>query len=133
MIEYDPYQIAYFIYDKSINNENDGRSILTGLMYDVLNDISAVKSNYFYYKNSSVPSAILVLNEGMTDEELQNAKDQFESQYKGIENMHKILIGAGVADLKTLSFSPRDMDTIAQRKITTEKVAAAFGVPKSIL
>nr|DAP28907.1 MAG TPA: portal protein [Caudoviricetes sp.] len=125
-IEYEPWQIAYFIYDKALQNENDGRSILTGMMYDVLNDLSAVRSNYYYYKNSSVPSALLLLNDAMTDEEIQNAKDQFEAQYKGLENSHKMLIGAGVSDIKTLSFSPRDMDTVAQRKITTEKVAAAF-------
>ena len=92
----------------------------------MLNDLSAVRSNYYYYKNSSVPSALLLLNDAMTDEEIQNAKDQFEAQYKGLENSHKMLIGAGVSDIKTLSFSPRDMDTVAQRKITTEKVAAAF-------
>ena len=133
IIEYEPWQIAYFIYDKALQNENDGRSILTGVMYDVLNDLSAVRSNYYYYKNSSVPSALLLLNDAMTDEEIQNAKDQFEAQYKGLENSHKMMIGAGVSDIKTLSFSPRDMDTVAQRKITTEKVAAAFWVPKSIL
>ncbi|MBQ5945191.1 hypothetical protein IJL65_02045 [bacterium] len=55
---------------------------MTGLMYDVLNDLSAVRSNYYYYQNSAVPSAILVLNESMTDEEMQNAKDQFDAQYK---------------------------------------------------
>lgn len=133
IIKYDPHQIAYFLYDKSLYNEHDGRSILTGLMYDVLNDLNAVRSNYFYYKNSAVPSAILLLNESMTEEEMQNAKDQFDAQYKGLENSHKMLIGAGVSDIKTLSFSPRDMDTVAQRKITTEKVAAAFWVPKSVL
>lgn len=133
MIQYDPYQIGYFLYDKSLHNENDGRSILTGLMYDVLNDLNAVRSNYYYYKNSAVPSAILLLNESMTEEEMQNAKDQFDAQYKGLENSHKMLIGAGVSDIKTLSFSPRDMETVAQRRITTEKVAAAFGVPKSVL
>lgn len=133
IIEYAPRQIAYFKYDVSMHNENDWRSILTGLMYDVLNDLSAVRSNYYYYQNSAVPSAILVLNESMTDEEMQNAKDQFDAQYKWLENSHKMLIGAGISDIKTLSFSPRDMETVAQRKITTEKVASAFWVPKSIL
>lgn len=133
IIEFKPRQLAYFIYDHSMYNEKDWRSILTGLMYDVLNDLSAVRSNYFYYQNSAVPSAILVLNQSMTDEEMQNAKDQFDAQYKWLENSHKMLIWAGIDDIKTLSFSPRDMETVAQRKITTEKVASAFWVPKSIL
>lgn len=38
-----------------------------------------------------------------------------------------------VKDIKTLSMTPRDMEFINQRNLTTEKVAAVFGVPKTIL
>jgi capsid portal protein len=61
------------------------------------------------------------------------AKEQFNTQYKGTGNAHKMLIGGWVKDIKTLSVTPRDMEFINQRKLTTEKISAVFWVPKSIL
>jgi phage portal protein BeeE len=38
-----------------------------------------------------------------------------------------------VKDIKTLSLSPRDMEFINQRHLTTDKVSATFGVAKFLL
>jgi phage portal protein BeeE len=35
-----------------------------------------------------------------------------------------------VKDIKTISLTPRDMEFINQRHLTTEKISAVFGVPK---
>ena len=57
----------------------------------------------------------------------------FESQFRGSTNQHKTLIGWWIKDIKTLSITPRDMEFINQRHLTTEKISAVFWVPKSIL
>ncbi len=43
------------------------------------------------------------------------------------------MIAGWIKDVKTLSITPRDMEFINQRHMTTEKISALFGVPKSIL
>lgn len=132
-IEYLPYQLAYFIREPSRFNEHDWKSILTGVLYEALNDLSAVRSNYFYYKNNSTPTAVMTFNETLTDEEMQNARDQYNAQFQGVENTNKMLFVWGGQKIEQLSISPRDMDQINQRYLTTEKICATFWVAKSIL
>jgi hypothetical protein len=41
-----------------------------------------MKTNYSFYQNSAIPSALLLLENDLSLEEMQNAKDQFEAQFK---------------------------------------------------
>jgi hypothetical protein len=41
-----------------------------------------MKTNYSFYQNSAIPSAMLLLDDNLSNEEMQNAKDQFEAQFK---------------------------------------------------
>lgn len=104
--------------------------MLNGCVYDALSDLEAMKVNYSFYQNSAVPSALLVLNDELSPEEIQNAKDQFDARFKGSENQHKTMVMNNVKDFKTISFTARDMEFINQRHLTTEKISAVFGVPK---
>ena len=131
--DYLPNQIAFFKLEDDINNSNNGMGLLHGLVYDGLSDLEASKTNYALYQNSAIPSAILLLDGDLNEKEMQVAKEQFELQFKGSTNAHKTLVAGGVKDIKTLSITPRDMEFINQRHMTTEKISAVFGVPKSIL
>lgn len=130
---YEPDQLAYFKYEDDTNSSVDWMWVLNWVVYDALSDLSAQKTNYYFYENSAIPSAILVLEEWMSVEEMQNAKDMFMAQFKGTANQHKTLVAWWVKDIKTIALSPRDMEFINQRHLTTEKISACFGVPKSIL
>lgn len=132
-ITYTPEQLAFFKLEDDIRNWYDWMSLLTWIVYDWLSDLEAMKNNYYFYQNSAIPSAILLLDETIWEEETQILKDQFEAQFKWSKNNHKTLIGWGIKDIKTLSMTPRDMEFINQRNLTTEKVSAVFWVPKTIL
>jgi hypothetical protein len=41
-----------------------------------------MKNNYYFYQNSAIPSALLLLEDTLTDDEMQMAKDQFDAQFK---------------------------------------------------
>jgi len=130
---YSPREIAYFKREDSVHNQADWMWVLSWCIYDALADLEAQKTNYSFYQNSAIPSALLVLDDNMTPEEMQNAKDQFEAQYKWSNNQHKTLIAWWIKEIKTISLSPRDMEFINQRHLTTEKISAVFGVPKTEL
>lgn len=89
---YTPDQIAFFKLEDDVNNSNNGMGLLHSLIYDGLSDLEASKTNYALYQNSAIPSAMLLLDGELSKEEMQNAKEQFDLQYKGSENAHKTLI-----------------------------------------
>ena len=128
-----PNEIGFFKLEDDIHNQFNWMWLLTGIVYDWLSDLEAMKNNYYFYQNSAIPSALLLLDDTLTDDEMQIAKDQFEAQFKWSENNHKTMVAWWVKDIKTLSMTPRDMEFINQRNLTTEKVSAVFGVPKTIL
>lgn len=130
---YKPWEIAYFKREDDTQYSANWMWVLNGCVYDALSDLEAMRTNYYFYQNSAIPSAMLLLDEWMSLEETQNAKDMFEAQFKGTKNQHKTIIAWWVKDIKTISISPRDMEFINQRHMTTEKVSAVFWVPKTIL
>lgn len=128
-----PNEIVFFKLEDDIHNQFNWMWLLTGIVYDWLSDLEAMKNNYWFYQNSAIPSALLLLDDTLTDDEMQIVKDQFDAQFKWSENNHKTMVAWWVKDIKTLSMTPRDMEFINQRNLTTEKVSAVFGVPKTIL
>ena len=131
--QFKPDELAYFKREDSTTNSVDWMWLLNGCIYDALSDFESMKTNYSFYQNSAIPSAMLLLDENLSPEEMQNAKDQFEAQFRWSNNQHKTLVAWWVKDLKTISLTPRDMEFINQRHLTTEKISAVFWVPKSVL
>lgn len=131
--DYKADEIAYFKYEDDINNSLNGMWILTSVLYDAVLDLEALKTNYSLYKNSARPDMLLLLDGNLSEEEQQIATDKFRAQFTWSNNAHKVIVGGGIQDIKTLSLTARDMETINQRKLTTEKISATFGVPKAML
>jgi len=130
---YKPDEIAFFKFEDDVYDSTNWMWLLHGVVYDALSDLEAQRTNYYFYQNSAIPSAILMLDEWMSEEETQNAKDMFDAQFRWTNNQHKTLVAWWVKDIKTLSLSPRDMEFINQRHLTTDKVSATFGVAKFLL
>jgi len=126
-------QIAYFKYEDDIRYSLNGMWVLTSIMYDAVTDLEASKNNYFFYKNSARPDMMLLLNDWMSIEEQQNAKEMFDAQFKGSNNAHKTIVWWWIKEIKQISLSSSDMETIAHRKLSTDKICSAFGVPKPLL
>jgi len=131
--EFTREEVCYFRFEKDVDNENNWMWLLYWVIWDALSDLQSSKRNYKFFENDAVPNAMLLLDEALSDDEMKNAKSQFEREYKWTNNSHKMLIAWWVKDIKILSTTHKDMDFINQKKLTVEKIAAAFWVPKSIL
>lgn len=126
-------EISYFQFEMNPNNNYDGLSILEGVVYDALTDKEAMVRNYQFFRNGMMPDGIIMLDPEFDPDELEIAKEKLKTELQGTENAHKMLITNTVKDVKALSLTSRDLDFINQRKLTTEKVCAAIGVPKFII
>lgn len=132
---YQPDEIAYFQFETDHDNEANGLSLLEAIVWETLGDIESSKSQYYFYENDSVPRAIYMLNPDFdySDEATMLALDMLEEDMKGSKNKGKSITSNLIQDVKPIAISNKDMDTIASRKLTTEKVCAILGVKKSIL
>ena len=125
--------LGWSLYERDVTTRLDWMSILEGLIYDVLSEYESSKRNYYFFRNNSIPSAIVMLDEGLDGEQLKYAAENIKRKFEGGENAHKFIINNAVKDIKTLSLSPKDMEFLQQRGFTRDKIAAAFGVPKELL
>jgi len=125
--------LKYFQYEKHINDETVWMWLVESIIRDCLGDMEASKKNYIYFENNMTPPSMFILDPDLSEEEQEILVEQLREQYSGTKNSFKPVIGAGIKDVKMLSISPKDMEHIQQRKMTTDKVCSAIGVPKIIL
>lgn len=110
-----------------------GFSPMERCFWDAKTDQQALFSNYYLFENRGEPAAQYILDEAMSDEDQDDAVDSIREQVKGVKNNGKGIALRGVKEVKTLAFNQKDMDYINGRALTTEKVCAAYGVPKFLL
>lgn len=125
--------VIYFKMDSDPQYEIFGFSPLESILLDVRTDVSASISNYAFFKNNAQPAAYYLLDPALDDKEQNTAIENIKNQFKGAENRHKSAVLGGVKDIKTVSVTQKDMEFLAGRAFSTDKICAAFGVPKFML
>lgn len=131
--EFQPDEIAHLTTYQDPNSPVFGFSPLEPVIWEVRTDLAAMVSNYAFFQNDAQPAAQIILEDGISDDEVKSAVELLQRQVKGAENRHKTVVLKGVKEIKTIAISQKDMEFMNQRKFTTEKVCAAYGVPKAIL
>jgi len=106
---------------------------LEALVLDVMGDEEAGQSNYHFFVNDNIPSAVYVLREGLTKEQQEQQMKIIGDGLKGGHNKHKSIVSSAVEDVKPIRQNHDDMAFKEQRKFTTERICAAMGVPRTIL
>lgn len=108
-------------------------SVLESLLYETLADQESAISNYYYFKNNAMPSRLLIAKEWASQTELETTVDSLRKNFAGWKNKHKIGIVQGIEKIEQIQDSMADMQFLALRTFTTERVCVAFDVPKIIL
>ena len=126
-------EICHFKQYEDPNSCVFGLSPMEPIIWETRTDLSAMIYNYAFFTNDAQPAAQYILDESTNPEEQQAIVEGIRSQLQGPENHNKSIVMAGVKEIKTLQFSQKDMEFMTLRKFTTEKICAAYGVPKSVL
>lgn len=133
MVEFEADEIFYLTDTFDPDNEILGLSKIENLIYDVMGDNEAMKSNYAFFKNNAVPNSIIILKDGISEDEYKSVITQMKAQFSGGVNRHKVSTNTGIKEIKTIGQSNKDIEFIAPRQFTTDKVCAGLSVPKTIL
>ncbi|NJL71507.1 MAG: phage portal protein [Candidatus Competibacteraceae bacterium] len=117
-----------------------GMSPIEAAVYSIDQHNEAGQWNLSLLQNSARPSGAFVVKESATnplgtlpDVQYQNLKHQIEQQISGSRNSGKPLLIEGGLDWKDMGMSPKDMDWLNGRNLSSRDIALAFGVPPIIL
>ena len=130
---YEPNDIIHFKGEDDPTHEVFGLGKLEPIIWEARTDHAAMISNFKFFENNAVPSALYILDEKIPTEKLKAKFDEIKKHFGGAANYKKAGAIVGVKDIKMLNISQKDMDFLAGRKFTTDKICASFGVPKFLL
>ena len=106
---------------------------MESIMLEILADNESALMNYYYFKNSAVPSMILRAWDNTNKEELQNTLESMKKNFSGGSNKHKIGILKGIDWIEKIQDSMSDMQFQVMRGFNTQRVCSTLWVPKVIL
>ena len=132
-IEYKAEDIYSYKDITDIDNPVFGISMLESLVYDVMGDLEASKSNYYFFQNDALPSSLYILQEGLSTEAQEQIMTTLKAQLSGGSSKHKNIVSWNIIDIKPIQQSHTDMDFLNQKKYKTEKVCATLWVPRIVL
>ena len=133
-----PYTLTpdQFVHFKFYNPQNPWRglapiyAVRTGIIIDQL----AQAWSRLFFRNQARPDYVIIAPEGVTATEKNDMYKQVDQQVGGGEGLHRpLILEEGITDIKTLSFAPKDLEWIEQRKLSREEIGAIFGVPDEMM
>ena len=130
---FEPKQLYHWIDDEDPNAEVFGISPLEHAIWEARTDLAAMTSNYAFFENDATPATWYILDENLSELQAQAATDWIREQFKGARNRHKSATLRHVKEVKQLRLSNADMEFLQGRQFTTQKICAAYGVPKVLL
>lgn len=130
--KFEPQEIAHFRLPNPLNDWY-GLSPLYACIWEVETDLAALWSNYHFFKNDAMPPTVWTLPKEMNDEEYKNAKQVILNEFQGVKNKHRTAVVKGDIELKSNTPTMKDMEFLQSRKLATEKICAAYKVPKVMI
>jgi HK97 family phage portal protein len=133
-------QISYkslILHLKSFNPFSDwyGISQIESARFAIDQHNQASEWNQALLQNSARPSgALIVKNESyLNEKQFSRLKNEIEQKFSGTINNSRPMILEGGLDWKEMSLSPKDMDFIESKNLSSREIALAFGVPPQML
>lgn len=126
----------YMVFDKFYNPLNPWRGLapIHAVREGITIDLFAQAWSKSFLHNNARPDFAIIAPQGITQSEKNDYESRFLARHKGVENAHlPVILEAGVTDIKTFSFAPKDIEWLAQREMSRDEVGAVFGVPDEIM
>lgn len=110
-----------------------GMSWLTPVLRDTTNDKLMQTHQKKFFENGATPNMIVSLDASVTFEQFLKFKTEFNLDHKGVENAYKTLFMGGGADATVVGTNFEQMDFTSVQGRGETRLAAAAGVPVTIV
>jgi phage portal protein BeeE len=91
---YPPEDIIHVKSNTDFDNPLFGMTVLETIVLDVMADDEANLSNYFFFQNDAIPSALYVLEKGMDDPTQKLVFEQIKQTMTGGHNKNKSIVSS---------------------------------------
>ena len=110
-----------------------GASWLNALLPDVIADLDLTDYKHSFLRNAATPNLVVSFPEGTGQDAFNNFRDKMESAHTGPQSGFKTLyLGAG-AQVHSVGSNFNDLAMVAVQSQGETRIAAAAGVPPSIV
>ena len=106
-----------------------GRSVLSVMRENMALGLSAQRFGTNFYENGANVGGVLETANKIDDKVIDRLRNQFATQYSGLQNSHKPMILEQGLQYKRVGMPPADAQFIDTRKVQAEEIARAFRVP----
>ena len=65
-----------------------------------------------------MPNSIIILKDGISEDEYKSVITQMKAQFSGGVNRHKVSTNTGIKEIKTIGQSNKDIEFIAPRQFS---------------
>ena len=130
-----PLSIADIVHIKLPNPKNPfrGQSPLASVSADIEAEKFSSKYNRTFFQNSAEPSGVIQFEGTLTDAQYERLRYQWNKQYQGTSNAHKVAILEGGASWQGNMITQRDMQFRELRVMNRDTIMGVYGMPKHIL
>jgi phage portal protein BeeE len=114
-------------------HEFRGASWLNALLPDVIADLDLTDYKHAFLQNAATPNLVVTFPETVGKEAFEKFRDKMETKHTGPQQGFKTLYMGGGADVKTVGSNFADLAMNAVQSAGETRIAAAAGVPASIV
>lgn len=86
----------------------------------------------FFYNNAS-PAGIVSYERTLTDTQFDRIKEQWNSNYGGLSNAHKVAVLEGGAKFQSTGVTQKDMDFVTMKGLNKKEILSVFSVPEILI
>lgn len=132
-VEYAPDEMIHWKFANPMNAYR-GLSVVGAIRHSITIDIFGQAYSKSFLKRGGRPDWALVAPQGLGRTEREEYEADIIDKYQGFENWHRpIVLEDGITDIKMLSWPPKDIEWLEQRKMSRDEVAAMLGVPDILM
>ena len=130
-----PLSVDDIVHIKLPNPTNPfrGQSPLGAVHADIEAEKYSSQYNRTFFQNSAEPSGVIQFEGTLTDSQYERLRYQWNKQYQGTSNAHKVAILEGGASWQTAGVTQRDMQFRDLRIMNRDTIMGVYGMPKHIL
>lgn len=89
--------------------------------------------NKNFFKNSAIPEGVLKTDQSLTETQLKQLKEAWESEYGGVANAKRTAILQKGLSYEQIQVSPKDMDFVNLKQSSRDEILAMYRVPRTVV
>ncbi len=128
-----PEDMAHFAPHPDPEFQFRGMSWVQPCLPDVAGDRAATIHKLKFFENGATATTYISLDSSLDPDKVKRFRALFEDQHRGVANAYKTVILGGGADAKTIGADLRQLDFKATQGAGETRLAAAAGVPASLV